>query len=206
MTDQLLSPPTSAAAPGPASLAAFDALAQGAPAPRWLRDGIVDAWLFDPGRTQVTLITVSENATFLVRQAGRPVAVTRVARPGYMGDPAAFESELAWVEALAAHGTADVPTGLRSVEGGFAVDVPDDAGHRWTCVSFGFVPGSILEDIADPVPYYAQIGRTTAELHEHAMAWVPPTGSAGTPGSWPTWSGPRAAGGGGRTPTWTRAR
>lgn len=180
MTDQLLtsSPSTTASssAATTASLAAFDALAQGSPAPTWLRDGVVDAWAFDASATQVTLITVSENATFLVREHGRPVAVTRVARPGYMADPAAFESEVAWVAALGADGAAEVPTGLRSRQGTYAVDVSAQDGHRWTCVTFGYVPGSILEDIADPVPYYAQIGRTTAELHEHAAAWVPPTG------------------------------
>ena len=105
MTDQLLTPsptqtapttsPTTTSPTSTASLAAFDALAQGSPAPSWLRDGVVQAWSFDAATTQVTLITVSENATFLVREHGRPVAVTRVARPGYMADPAAFAERIA---------------------------------------------------------------------------------------------------------------
>lgn len=166
MTDQILrSAPT---------LAVFDELSKGAPAPSWLRDGLLDAWGFAADST-VTLITVSENATFLVREHGEPVAVTRVARPGYMGDALAFESELAWVAALAAARVARVPTGLTTAAGTYVATVRDDDGTPWTCVSFAFIEGDVLEDAADPVPFYAEIGGTTALLHEHASRWRPPT-------------------------------
>lgn len=165
MTDQIVrSAPT---------LAVFDELSKGAPAPSWLRDGIVAAWGF-AADAAVTLITVSENATFLVTEHGLPTAVTRVARPGYMGDALAFESELAWVAALAADGVARVPTGLTTTAGTYVATVPDHAGTTWTCVSFAFIDGEVLEDLADPVPFYAEIGRTTALLHEHAARWRAP--------------------------------
>lgn len=166
MTDQIVrSAPT---------LAVFDELSKGAPAPSWLRDGVVAAWSFASDAT-VTLITVSENATFLVCEHGVPVAVTRVARPGYMGDAVAFESEMAWVAAIAADGVARVPTGLTTTAGRYVATVPDGEGTAWTCVSFTYIEGDVLEDIADPVPFYAEIGRTTALLHDHAASWVPPT-------------------------------
>ena len=165
MTDQIVrSAPT---------LAVFDELAKGDPAPSWLRDGVVHAWGFAPDAA-VTLITVSENATFLVREHGDPVAVTRVARPGYMGDALAFGSELAWVAALERAGVARVPTGLTTSAGTYVATVRDADGTPWTCVSFAFIEGDVLEDAADPVPFYAEIGRTTALLHEHASRWRPP--------------------------------
>ena len=76
-------------------------LAPGDPAPGWLHEGAVDAWGYPREATALTLITVSENATFLVRVHGSPAAVLRVARPGYMAGTAAFESEVAWVDAIA---------------------------------------------------------------------------------------------------------
>lgn len=160
----------------PASLHTFDLLAKGDAAPHWLHDGIVRAWGFSAGPVRVSLIAVSENATFLVRLGDHPVAVTRVARPGYMAGTAAFESELAWVRALGADGVATVPHGLPTLDGPFVAQIQDDAGTAWACVSFSFVPGEVLEDVADPVPHYRGIGRTTALLHEHALAWEPPAG------------------------------
>lgn len=154
----------------------FDTAAKGAPAPRWLVDGIVDAWDLDPALTSVVLITVSENATFLVRVGGVPVAVTRVARPGYMAGTAEFESEVAWVTALADSPYVRVPRGIPTVDGGYVAVILDERGASWSCVSFSFVTGSILEDFTDPVPYYREIGRTTAHLHDHVREWAPPAG------------------------------
>lgn len=166
MTDQILR-----RAP---RLAVFDELSTGAAAPTWLRDGVVGAWGFAADAT-VTLITVSANATFLVSEHGTPTAVTRVARPGSTSDALALESELTWVAALAADGVARVPTGLTTAAGTYVATVRDAAGTGWACVSFAYIPGDVLEDVADPVPFYAEIGRTTAALHEHAARWRPPS-------------------------------
>jgi Ser/Thr protein kinase RdoA (MazF antagonist) len=154
----------------------FDSSTKAAPAPSWLRSGIVEAWRLDPVSTTVTLITVSENATYVVSCGGTPVAVTRVARPGYMTDAAEFESEVAWVGALAAAGVVRAPQGMATADGPYVAVIPDDEGARWSCVSYSYVTGSILEDITDPVPFYRQIGNTTARLHDHSGAWTPPKG------------------------------
>jgi Ser/Thr protein kinase RdoA (MazF antagonist) len=164
------------AAPAAAGLRTFDHLTKGDPAPAWLRDGIAAAWAFGAGDPTVTLITVSENATFLVRVAGVPVAVTRVARPGYVAGATEFESELAWVAALGETGTVRVPSALRTHDGRFVASVHDGTGTTWSCVSFSYLDGDILEDVAEPVPYYREIGRTTAVLHEHVTSWRPPAG------------------------------
>ena len=154
----------------------FDDAAKGTSAPGWLVRGIVRSWGLDPALTSVDLITVSENATFLVATGGIPVAVTRVARPGYMASSAEFESEVAWVAALGASDLVRVPRGIPTVDGRFVATVVDDRGASWSCVSYSYVEGSILEEVAEPVPYYREIGRTTAHLHDHAGSWTPPRG------------------------------
>lgn len=159
----------------PPALDTFDLLVKGDPAPDWLEEGVLGAWGYPHG-TALTLITVSENATFLVRVDGDPVAVLRVARPGYMSGVAAFESEVAWVRSLAAQGVARVPAGVPTLDGSFVAMQPDGHGTAWACVSYTYVAGQVLEDIADPVPYYRRIGATTARLHEHAVRWTPPAG------------------------------
>ncbi|WP_369370068.1 phosphotransferase enzyme family protein [Promicromonospora sp. Populi] len=199
-------PPTSSA-----SLAAFDALVPGDQAPGWLRDGVAASWPLGSvtqaatqsatGDVAMRLITVSENATFLVTADGVPVAVVRVARPGYLAGADAFESEVAWVAALAADGVCQVPDALRTRSDTFCAALTDEAGTVWWCVAYGFVAGRILEDIfseadagdaVDPTSYYREIGAINARLHEHALSWTPPAGFARHSWDVPDMLGPTA--------------
>lgn len=157
-----------------ATLSVFDNLMKGDSAPSWLTAAVTSAWGHPPA-TELNLIAVSENATFMIRIAGEPTAVLRVARPGYMTGTAPFESEAAWVGALAATGVR-VPAAVPTLHDGFVALVPDPDGTVWVCVSYSFAPGAVLEDVADPVPYYRQIGATTARLHLHSRQWQPPAG------------------------------
>ncbi|GHH79699.1 phosphotransferase enzyme family protein [Promicromonospora soli] len=188
-----------------ASLAAFDALVPGDQAPGWLRDGVAASWQFGSaagGDVAMRLITVSENATFLVTADGDPVAVVRVARPGYLAGADAFESEVAWVAALAADGVCQVPAALRTGSGTFCAALADEAGTDWWCVAYGYVTGRILEDLfsdsaagagaADPTSYYREIGAINARLHEHALTWAPPAGFARHSWDVPDMLGPTA--------------
>ena len=192
-------------APPAASLAAFDALVPGDPAPGWLRDGVAASWRFGPapgGDVTMRLITVSENATFLVSVDGAPAAVVRVARPGYLAGADAFESEVAWVAALAADGVCQVPAALRTGGGTFCAALADEAGTDWWCVAYGYVAGRILEDLfadaepgtgaADPTSYYREIGAINARLHEHALQWAAPEGFARHSWDVPDMLGPTA--------------
>ncbi|MDR3361210.1 MAG: hypothetical protein LBO20_11370 [Bifidobacteriaceae bacterium] len=105
MTIQLAQPNPIAAMPGyevdgEPSLAAFDALRVGSPAPYWLFRGVAAAWRLDPADVDLRLITVSENATFQLAVGGRAVGAVRVPQPGYVGGPGAVASKIAWVGAL----------------------------------------------------------------------------------------------------------
>ncbi len=168
--------PTLGVAPGDAISRAFGALTRGAPAPSWVRDQITDAWGLDAAMTTVTALSVSKNATFLVAAAGVPTAVARIARPGYMDDTAAVESEVAWVGALASSGLVRVPCVVPSTEGSGVAMLADDDEAVWSCVTFAYAPGSRLEDVTDPGPYYGRIGRTAALMHDHATRWSRPHG------------------------------
>nr|WP_281373314.1 phosphotransferase [Kineococcus aurantiacus] len=137
-----------------------------------------------PATTSLTLIAVSENATFRVATGGSPVGVLRVHRPGYVADAAQIEAELHWVRAIAEDTEVRVPEVLPVRDGSLVHSFTDDAGSAWFAVQFGFVDGEVLEDVLavggvdlDVVrTRYAEIGATTAALHDHVAAWTPPQG------------------------------
>ena len=163
---------SSTASPLAASpLAAFDALTRGAAAPDWLAGPVGEAWGLDPRSASVVLIAVSENATFRIDVDGSPRAVLRVHRPGYVADPRQIEGELTWLRAIAEEARVTVPQVVPTVDGRLVHSFVDAAGAEWHCVQFAWVAGEILEDIADPRPFAAEIGATTATLHEHQGSW-----------------------------------
>jgi Ser/Thr protein kinase RdoA (MazF antagonist) len=158
------------------ALAAFDALARGASAPGWIRDGIVSRWLPGAASVDVHLVAVSENATFRVSVAGVPTLVVRVHRPGYVGSRASVESELLWIEALLRETGIRTPAPVRGADGCLIQQFSGSVGEPWSAVAFTFVRGEVLEDLPDAASHYREIGALTAVLHDHAMSWEPPTG------------------------------
>ncbi|TIC79319.1 phosphotransferase [Nocardioides sp. GY 10127] len=164
-------------------LAVFAALERGAAAPTWLARGIAEAWLPHGdagGESDVRLLAVSENATFVVRVAGAPTLVVRVHRPGYV-DLDQVRSELWWVDAVAAETPVATPAPVRGLDGALVQEVRDDAGTTWTAIGFAFVPGLMLEDVLgegpdDAVPWFGPIGEVVATLHAHARSWERPAG------------------------------
>lgn len=158
------------------SLAVFDALSAGAPAPYWLHRGVCAAWGLDPERVDMPLITVSENATFRLDLDDAPVGVVRVSQPGYVGGIDAIASELAWLGAL--HDLDDVRLidPVPTVRGPFTAVVRDTRGNGWACVSTRFIDGEVLENLDDPSAAYRTIGRWTAMFHGHSRMWHRPRG------------------------------
>ncbi|MCD5344658.1 phosphotransferase [Arthrobacter sp. AK04] len=157
-------------------LAVFNGLRRGEPAPGWIAEAVTRAWNLDPGRTLITLIAVSENATFRIEVDGVPISVLRVHRPGHVGDSRQIAGELAWVRRLAEEAVVRVPDVVPTASGDLLQTFADPSGSTWYCVAFAFVAGDILEDFADPRPYYAEIGATTARLHRQVQGWQLPDG------------------------------
>lgn len=157
------------------ALAAFDSLQRGVDAPEWILDGIRSSWFPAEHELSVTLIAVSENATFRVSREGSPVLVVRVHRPGYIANLDDVRSELLWVESLRSDTAVRTPAPVRGVDRELVQTFPGTDGASWTAVAFEFVAGRILEEEVDP-SHFLEIGRLTATLHGHARTWTPPTG------------------------------
>lgn len=166
----------SKASGGATGLASFAALDKGAAAPWWLLRGVCDAWDLDMFTTELRLITVSENATFLVVCKNKPYGVVRVSQPGYVGGPVAVASEIAWIDALHSVEGVSLVRSIPTASGFSLATITDEEGVAWACVCTGFVEGVVLEDMPDPSSYYRTIGRWAAAFHDHARTWRPPAG------------------------------
>ena len=140
------------------SLSTFSDLTKGAPAPHWLFRGVCGAWGIEPERAELNLITVSENATFVLLLNGRPEGVVRVSQPGYVGGPEAVASEIAWLAALHEIDGVRLIDPVPTVRGTFVTKIRDLNGVGWMVVSTKFVEGTVLEDLDDPSQYYRTIG------------------------------------------------
>lgn len=158
------------------SLSTFSSFVKGSPAPYWLFRGICGAWGIEPGRAELNLITVSENATFLLLLDGVPEGVVRVSQPGYVGGPEAVASEIAWLNALHEIDGIRLIDPVPTVRGTFVTKVCDLNGVSWMVISTKFVQGTVLEDLDDPSSYYETIGSWAAKFHEQSRRWTKPHG------------------------------
>ena len=130
-----------------------------------------------PG-TEVRLLNVSENATYLVEDPDAGRSVLRVHRLGYHSD-AEIASELTWMDALRAEAGVRTPRVLAATDGRRVVTVTDEAGmagrvggEQRSCVRFEFLPGT--EPVDDSIEHFAELGEITARMHRHARQWARP--------------------------------
>lgn len=158
------------------SLDAFSGLSKGDPAPFWLFQGVCAAWGIDHARAALNLITVSENATFVLLLDDVEEGVVRVSQPGYVGGPQAVASEITWLNALHDIDGVNLINPVPTVRGTFVTGIRDMTGTVWTVVSTKFVEGTVLEDLENPAPYYVTIGRWAAMFHKQSRRWTPPAG------------------------------
>jgi Ser/Thr protein kinase RdoA (MazF antagonist) len=125
-------------------------------------------------RAEVSLLNVSENATFLVTDPDSgATTVLRVHRGGYH-TRAAIESELAWLSALRQDTGIRTPEVIASRSGSRVVQVaaPDVADSRH-CVMFERLPG--VEPATDTlVTDFEALGELTARMHQHTRQWQRP--------------------------------
>lgn len=158
------------------SLDSFSGLSKGNPAPFWLFQGVCGAWGIAKERAELNLITVSENATFVLLIDGSPEGVVRVSQPGYVGGPQAVASEILWLNALHDVNGVKLINPVPTVRGTFVTTIRDLNGVGWTVISTKFVDGTVLEDMDNPAPYYVTIGSWAAKFHAQSRAWRQPYG------------------------------
>jgi len=122
--------------------------------------------------SDVSLLTVSENATFRADDAGAAPVILRVHRPGYH-TRREIESELAWIEALRAERVVDIPAPLECRSGGHIAGFDAD-GEQREVVAFAFMPGAEPAHGDGLVAGFRQLGAINARLHGHARRWQAP--------------------------------
>ena len=154
--------------------------------------GLVGEWGLSP-RTEVTLLNISENATFRADDpdAGHPIVV-RVHRPGYHSR-AEIDSELSWISALRSENVVETPRPLDRISGG-QVAVFDTADGPREVVAFEFMPGTEPSPTDNLTDSFRELGAINARLHDHARNWARPDGFTRK-----TWTFDTTVG---RTPLW----
>ena len=125
--------------------------------------------------SEVTLLNVSENATFRVEEAATgATSVLRVHRLGYHSHDAVM-SELTWQASLREAGAIRTPRVIPTTDGEQIVSVPEPGSDEpRKCVMFEFVPGTQPpEDRL--VESFDGIGEITARMHAHTRGWPLPS-------------------------------
>ena len=136
--------------------------------------GLLPEWGLSAA-TDIALLTVSENATYIARDSARtnPV-ILRVHRPGYHTE-AEIRSELTWIDALRAVGAVESPAIVRTRSGEYIASFVDGARTRHV-VGFEFMEGREPDADAALIPGFELLGEISARLHKHVETWTPPEG------------------------------
>ncbi len=124
----------------------------------------------DPS-SSVTLLNVSENATFLV-EGSQGKRVIRVHRLGYHSG-AEILSELIWLEALRTDEGIKTPEVITSRHGERVVYI-ESGSERRHCVMFDFVEGRELAP-SNAREGFVTLGELAARMHRHARKWNIPS-------------------------------
>ena len=147
------------------------------------------AWGFGPD-TALTLLTVSENATFVATQPDGRRFVLRVGRPGYH-DAAEVRSELDWIGALRAAHTIDTPAPV-PCRNGAPVHCFDDGGEPRLVTCFEHVAGTAPDDSRPAPDRFRTLGALAARMHAQSRSFRRPPGFRRKSWTWDTIIGPAA--------------
>jgi len=127
--------------------------------------------------TELKLLTVSENATFIARDPERQNAIIlRVHRPNYHKKEEIL-SELAWISALQQSGAIETPALVPTASGSYLTSFQDGPDTRYV-VGFEFMEGHEPDADAALVPGFHLLGEISARLHRHVEGWAAPEGFA----------------------------
>src|SRR6202023_2308559 len=152
-------------------------------------------WMFPPSAS-VTLLAVSENATFALRDPDGRELVLRVHRVGY-SSAEEIRSELAWMSALRRDGVIETAAAVPGADGQYVQLLSSRAdGPPRFAVAFERLPGT-EPDSRDAARWFERLGELTALMHRHAQSWPLPDGfqrkrwdfdaMVGPQGFWGSW-------------------
>jgi Ser/Thr protein kinase RdoA (MazF antagonist) len=151
----------------------------------------------------LTLLNVSENATYRLDASDGRRVVLRVHRTGYHTRDA-IQSELAWVRSLRDEQVVSTAPVVPTPDGREVVGVRHPGGEERFVVAFEWMDG-VHPPEDRLVDDFAQLGAITARLHGHAKTWQQPAGftrftwdydtSLGARGHWGRWQDGLGVGG-----------
>jgi Ser/Thr protein kinase RdoA (MazF antagonist) len=127
--------------------------------------------------SELSLLTISENATFKIKDAasGKRM-ILRVHRPDYHNQ-AQILSELAWIEALRLEGVVTTPKPIPTRDGFLLTSFSDGQTFRYV-VAFEYMSGHEPDTEADMAKWYGKLGEINARLHAHSRRWQRPANFA----------------------------
>ncbi len=128
---------------------------------------------------ELSLLTVSENATFKGVYEDGKIVIFRVNRAFYHSLEE-LQSEIEWVKAIAVSGCAvKSPMVLETCTGANLVPINfiyNSTDIELQVVAFEYCQGVEPRAGKNLVPWFEKLGQVTAELHKHAKTWTPPQG------------------------------
>jgi Ser/Thr protein kinase RdoA (MazF antagonist) len=129
-------------------------------------------WTLSPA-TSISLLNVSENATFALSDPRGRELVLRLHRIGY-SSLEEIRSELAWMEALRRDGVIQTAPPVPGADGDAVQLLESRAGAAARfAVAFERLPGQ-EPDSRDAVRWFERLGELTARMHGHAKSWARP--------------------------------
>jgi Ser/Thr protein kinase RdoA (MazF antagonist) len=155
----------------------------------------LERWTLSPA-TSISLLNVSENATFALSDPTGRELVLRLHRVGY-SSAAEIRSELTWMEALRRDGVIETAAPVPGADGDPVQILESRAGASTRfAVAFERLPGT-EPDSRDAVRWFERLGELTARMHGHAKSWNLPPGfrrkrwdfdaMVGPQGFWGSW-------------------
>ena len=125
----------------------------------------------------VSLLNVSENATFAVSDAARRrELIVRIHRIGY-SSLQEIRSELQWILALRRAAVVETASPVAGADDELVQLLASPAGRtKRHAVAFERLPGRQPDANGDAVHWFERLGQVTARMHAHARSWRLPQG------------------------------
>lgn len=128
-----------------------------------------------PFEADLSLLNISENATYLVRDPGNDRRVVlRVHRPCYH-TKAEIHSELDWINALIKDNVVATPRPVPARDGALLCSFVHADGPRHV-VAFEYMRGKEPDPGPALVKWFKKLGSVAARLHAHSTTWTKPAG------------------------------